>query len=120
MIASASRYTPIARPRTRLRCSFACDDGSISVPPSVRDLESFRAWVHSDSCPEKLRVFYLDGEVWIDMSKEQLFTHGALKGQFAMVLTGLLSEELPWYYFPDGSLLTSKRARLSGNPDGIL
>jgi Uma2 family endonuclease len=118
MLATARRRPAALPERKRLRCTFTADEGDISVPETVRDLESFRAWVHSDSVPEKLRLFYLDGEVWIDMSKEQLFTHVAIKDLFTAVLTQLVGEIASGYYFGDGSLLTSKRARLSGNPDG--
>jgi Uma2 family endonuclease len=96
-----------------------CDEGSITVPSSVEDLDSFRAWVHSEALPEKQRVFFLDGEVWLDMAKEQIFWHVALKTCFARVLSGFVEEADAGYFLTDGVLYSSVRGRLSGNPDGI-
>jgi hypothetical protein len=45
----------------------------VQIPDWVEDLESFRRWAHSDEFPETGRICYLDGEVWVDMSKEQFF-----------------------------------------------
>lgn len=44
----------------------------VSIPTWVVDLESFRRWCDADDFPEHGRVWYLKGEVWIDMSKERV------------------------------------------------
>jgi hypothetical protein len=46
----------------------------VRIPPEVKDLASFRRWVQSDRVPEDGRICFLNGEVWVDMSKEQAFT----------------------------------------------
>ena len=99
--------------------STVCLDSEIlTIPAWIRDLESFRRWASSEEAPEKCPVFYLAGEVWIDMSKEQIFSHVRLKQKFYQVL-GLLSERKKLgKFFPDGLLLTNEEADLSGNPDG--
>lgn len=99
--------------------STVCFDTEIlSIPAWIRDLDSFRRWATSDEAPENRPVFYLAGEVWIDMSKEQIFSHVALKQRFYQVL-GLLSDRKKLgKFFPDGLLLTNVDADLSGNPDG--
>lgn len=93
------------------------DRETIHVPVWVTDLESFRRWVRSDEVPESLPMFFLNGEVWIDMSKEQLFSHGRLKGEIARVLSNIAKERRSGVVFPDGVLLTNVAADLSGNPD---
>ena len=93
---------------------------SIQVPIWVSDLESFRQWMHSDESPEQTPVFYLAGEVWIDMSKQQLFSHVRLKQRFFEVLGPLARQQRLGDFFPDGLLLTNSDADLSGNPDGTL
>jgi len=54
-------------------------DGKISVPFWVIDIDSFRRWTDMDSFPEKGQVWWLRGEVWADMSKEQIFSHLGIK-----------------------------------------
>ena len=94
------------------------DDEAVHIPPWVCDLESFRRWAVSDEAPESIPVFFLAGEVWVDMSKEQLFTHGCLKQEFFQVLGQLVKRKRLGRFFPDGLLLSSEDADLSGNPDG--
>jgi len=89
----------------------------VSVPGWVTDLASFRRWAQSDDFPESGRICYLDGEVWIDMSKEQLFTHAGLKGEVASVLLTLVKREKLGRLFPDGVLLSSVEADISSQPD---
>jgi Uma2 family endonuclease len=90
----------------------------IHIPPWVTDLPSFRRWSDQEDFPDTGRVWYIHGEVWVDMSKEQLFTHIQVKDQFTQVLGALVQKnELGWY-FSDGLLLTNVSADISGNPDG--
>jgi len=37
-----------------------------------RDLQKFRAWAHSDEYPETGKIAYIDGEIEVDMSPEEL------------------------------------------------
>jgi Uma2 family endonuclease len=81
------------------------------------DLESFRRWADADDFPEDGRIWYLQGEVWIDMSKEQIFTHLAVKREFFYVLTGLVKAGDLGLFLPDGLLLSNVAADISGKPD---
>jgi Uma2 family endonuclease len=92
---------------------------SVHIPVWVIDLESFRRWVDSDEVPEDLRVCYLDGEVWVDMSKEQFFSHNDIKAEFTAVLRILVKAERLGRYATDGMLLTNVEANLSSGPDGV-
>ena len=58
----------------------------MQIPSTIHDLNSFRDWLDSDDVPEKLRIGYLDGEIWLDLSMEQIYTHVAVKGEFTAVL----------------------------------
>jgi Uma2 family endonuclease len=89
----------------------------VSVPSWVVDLESFRRWADADDFPDDGRAWYLKGEVWIDMSKEQIFTHLAVKREFFYVLTGLVKAENLGLFLPDGLLLSNAEADISGKPD---
>ena len=44
----------------------------VHIPDWVHDLSSFRRWADSDVFPEKGQIHHLNGEVWVDMSKEQV------------------------------------------------
>lgn len=94
------------------------DAAEVHIPAWVVDLQSFRRWVESDDLPEKTRIWYLKGEVWVDMSKEQIFSHIAVKFEYTLVIGGLVKAGQLGRYFPDGLLLTNVSADLSGNPDG--
>ena len=51
----------------------------VSVPGWVTDINAFRRWTDANDFPDKARIWWLKGEVWIDMSKEQIFTHVRVK-----------------------------------------
>jgi Uma2 family endonuclease len=88
------------------------------IPPWVTDLASFRRWSDQEDFPDTGRVWYIRGEVWVDICKEQLFTHIKVKDQFTRVLDALVEKEELGLYFSDGLLLTNVSADISGNPDG--
>ncbi|MGL4550474.1 MAG: Uma2 family endonuclease [Gemmataceae bacterium] len=90
----------------------------VSVPEWVNDLESFRRWTDDDDFPEHGRVAYLCGEVWIDLSKEQLFAHNRVKTICTTVLGGLVEAESSGLYFGDGAFLSNEEGDVSNQPDG--
>ncbi len=89
----------------------------VRIPQWVVDLESFRRWADAADFPEEGQIWYLKGEVWIDMSKEQIFTHLAVKREFFYVLTGLVKAGDLGLFLPDGLLLSNVEADISGKPD---
>ena len=91
---------------------------AVHVPVWVHDLVSFRHWMHSDEAPEKCPIFFLAGEVWLDLSKEQFFSHNQMKKAIFGVLAGL-EKQARGRFIPDGMLVTNEAAGLSGNPDGV-
>ena len=88
------------------------------IPSWVNDLESYRRWARTDDYPERGWVSFLNGEIWVDMSMEQLFTHNQVKTEFTVVLGGLMKGEELGYYFSDGVLLSNEDANISTEPDG--
>ncbi|MCI0682745.1 MAG: Uma2 family endonuclease [Gemmataceae bacterium] len=99
--------------------TFVVDDSTVVVPSSVNDHASFREWARSEDFPETGQVCYLNGGVWVDMSKEQVFTHNQVKHEIAFVLTRIIREENLGRYFPDGVLLSNDDADLTAQPDGV-
>lgn len=100
-----------------LMATVVAEIGEVSLPTWVKDLATFRQWTYSDDFPETGRIGYINGEVWIDLSGEQLFTHAGLKGEFIGVLGPLVKREKLGRFFPDGVMLTNVAAGLSCKPD---
>ena len=99
------------------RASVVIED-RVTVPSWVRDLDSFRRWVKSDELPESGR-FSFDGEIWVDLSREQLFTHSRVKLEYTTVLRLIEQAIDRGYLFPDGVLLSHAGAKLSTEPDAM-
>lgn len=93
-------------------------EDSVVIPDGISDLDAFRRWAHSDAFPEAGRICFLDDQVWVDMSKEQVFSHNQLKQEFNVVIGGLVKTERLGRFFPDGLLVTNDRAQLACQPDG--
>lgn len=97
----------------------ALDSTSFKLPVWVSTIGEFHEWLDSGDVPEKARVWFLNGEAWIDMSKEQLDSHLEVKGAITSVLWALTSSNSSGRVYPDGVLLTNRRAGISGNPDMV-
>jgi len=95
------------------------ESGAVAVPDYVyKSLDAFREWAGDNDLPEKTRVDFYKGKVWVDMGREQVFTRGALKTHIAIVLGGLIESYDLGRYWCNGVLVTNEEASLSGNPDG--
>ena len=97
--------------------TYVQEDEAIEIP-EFADLDAFRQWVDSDDYPEFGRVCYLDGEVWVDRSKEQLFTHNLVKCEYGSVLSVFSKAAKIGNFFTDGVLVSNVVANLSSKPDG--
>lgn len=113
--------TPSAQPHAdgTAGCTLLVPNHSVHVPASAFTMEGFRAWAKSGAVPENARVAFLDNQVLIDMTAEELQNHNLLK---AAIYGGLL----PWnvardlgLFFPDGALVTHVGAGISNIPDGV-
>src|SRR5260370_790088 len=91
----------------------------VCIPAWVDDLESFRRWARSDEFPERGWFSYLNGEIWVDLSMEELFSHNQVKMQFTAVVGGLIRIVETGYFVCDRMLLSNPAADLSTEPDGL-
>src|SRR5262245_5497730 len=124
-VPSAPRTVP---PRTRRasrrpgreesRMNVIVIEDKVRIPAGLDSLEAFRRWARSDDFPERGRYAYLNGELWVDLSMEQLFSHNLVKTQFTIDLGSLVRAAGLGYFFSDGTLLSSVEADLSTEPDG--
>jgi Uma2 family endonuclease len=92
---------------------------NVVVPHAVADLDSFHDWMRSGDFPESGRIDFLAGELWIDMSEEQLFSHVRVKGEFCRVLSNVERDRGRGFYLVDGARVSHPEADLSAVPDGI-
>ena len=92
------------------------------IPRDAYTLAGFRKWVLSDEFPEKQPVMFLNGEIYLYMPKEDVFTHAAVKTAVAGPIY-ILNQELDLGdFYVNGVLVTNVEADVSNNPDmvGIL
>jgi Uma2 family endonuclease len=93
---------------------------SLSIPQGIDSLAAFRRWVHGDdyAIPEHIPVHFLNGQVWIDDTMEEFFSHNRMK----VALVGLfliLEEEFRGTFGTDGIRFSNLSASFSTEPDGL-
>lgn len=98
---------------------FLLYDECVEVPDWVVDLESFRRWTDDDAFPERGQITFFKGDVWVDMSKEQLFDHNLVKTECTRVVANLEWVLENGLYFSDGAFLSNADADVSNQPDGV-
>jgi Uma2 family endonuclease len=92
----------------------------VRVPLEARSLEAFRRWALSPDFPERGRIDYLAGDIEVDMSPEDLYTHGVVKSAIAAKLHDLVVERDRGYVFIDCTRVSSPAADLSVEPDVVV
>lgn len=95
-------------------------DAWVSLPPTAYTLDGFRAWTQTGEYPERLRAAFIDGEIYLDMSQEEIFTHVDVKTEVTHVLVGLNQEIDLGRFFGDGTQIANKQANLVSQADGSL
>src|SRR5438046_1256139 len=76
--------------------------------PVMKDLASFRRWATSPRLPERGWFSYLAGQIWVDLSMEQL-SHNFIKMAVGTHLTVLARRERLGFDLGDRVLLTNAR-----------
>lgn len=94
-------------------------EGRARIPDGIADLESFRRWTQSTEFPDEGRFSYLDGQLWVDWSMEDLFSHNQVKAAVTFSIMALLRESPLGRFVPDCMRLSHLEAELSTEPDGL-
>lgn len=92
--------------------------GSLEIP-LVQSLDAFRAWAMSDDFPEQGRIDYIDGRIEVDMSPEDLYSHGAIKIELIRVLIQCVRDLGDGELFSDRTRVSTPEAALSSEPDVV-
>jgi Uma2 family endonuclease len=98
-------------------CQIILEGREILVPPSAHTLAGFRAWAKSDDFPERGRISFIDQEIIIDMSPEELETHNKVKVEVGYALVKLNKKRRLGEFYGDRTLVTNVAANLSTEPD---
>ncbi|HMC65644.1 MAG TPA: Uma2 family endonuclease [Gemmataceae bacterium] len=115
-----SRNGMVAIRRTRsAACAIVIPEHGIVIPGSAQTLAGFRAWAKSSASPEYGRISFLDGEIFIDMSPEELETHNAVKVEIDYGVVHLNKKRKLGKFYGDRTLLSNEAANLSTEPDSL-
>jgi Uma2 family endonuclease len=91
----------------------------IEVPMDLRGLADFRRWATSDGFPETGRIDYIAGRIDVNMSPEDLHTHGKLKTELVIVLGRWIKQEGLGEFYSDRARVSCVDAQLSAEPDVV-
>ncbi len=84
---------------------------------NLTSLEAFRAWITSDDAPEKGRIDYINGRIEVNLSPEDLYTHGTLKGAVYAAIYQIVRLNKLGHLFVDSTRISCPNADLSVEPD---
>ena len=87
------------------------------IPLGLSTWEEFQRWAGSSEFPQRGRIDYVNGNVEVDMSPEDLFTHGTVKGHVYAALLGRIEQLDLGHLFVDRTRVSLSRADLSVEPD---
>jgi Uma2 family endonuclease len=90
------------------------------IPVGVSDLDRFRRWTWDESFPERGRIDFVGGTVEVDLSPEDLYTHGAVKTTLTARLYPLIVDSGRGVLFSDRTRVVSPAAGLSVEPDVVV
>lgn len=86
--------------------------------PDVGSLAAFRAWAASEQFPATGRIDWVRSRIEVDMSPEDIFTHGSLKTEVVRVL-GTMAKSRGMHLFTGETRVTSEAGNLSVEPDVV-
>jgi Uma2 family endonuclease len=96
-------------------------DDSVRIPrQATRDLAGFRAWAISPRFPRHGRIDFLAGDLEVNMSPEELHTHGLTKSEIGAALHLLVARECLGNVYIDHARISSPSADLSVEPDVVV
>ncbi len=94
------------------------DGSEVLIPDWIVDNASFLRWAESDGAPERGKIGYFQGKVWVDQTMETDF-HNFIKSEVAFTVTHWAREQDLGRYYTDGMLFSCPEIQLSSEPDGM-
>lgn len=94
-------------------------DEGCEIPDGLRTLGSFRRWATSPDFPERGRVDWVSSRIEVDMSPEDLFTHGGLKVEVVRALANA-TKDRSMHVFTGETRVSSVDGDVSAEPDVVV
>ena len=85
--------------------------------PAIQDLEDFRRWATAEDFPETGRIDFVAGRIEVDMSPEELHTHGKPKTELVIVLGERIRSRQLGELYTDRTRVSCPDADVSAEPD---
>ena len=95
-------------------------DAEVAVPEAAFQFEGFRAWTLSDRFPQEGRISFIDGEVIVDISQEEITTHALVRTEIVRVLASINVDEEIGLVIGDGARVVHQSAGVSNIPDTVV
>lgn len=92
----------------------------LRIPSEIHRLAPFRLWSAGAEFPEEGRIDFLAGDIEVDLSPEDLHTHGTAKTEVAARLQLLVADPNRGQVFVDRARVVSSVANLSVEPDIVV
>jgi Uma2 family endonuclease len=93
------------------------DETAFDIPSGVDTLNGFRRWAYSRRFPQRGRISFLDGELEIDMSPEEIDSHSTLKDALLVAMSNFVEDRQLGRVFGDGVMLVNVLANIANEPD---
>ncbi|HJT33941.1 MAG TPA: Uma2 family endonuclease [Pirellulales bacterium] len=94
------------------------DAPALSVPLSAATLDGFIDWACSERFPKQWSASFIDNEIFLDISPEELETHARLNAEISRQIHTLVKTFDLGAFYPDRTLIANRAAGLSTEPDG--
>jgi len=94
------------------------DGSEVLIPDWIVDNASFLRWAESDDAPERGKIGYFQGQVWVDQTMESKL-HNLIKMAIARQVMNWSEDNDLGQYYGDGMLFSSPEHELSCEPDGL-
>lgn len=89
----------------------------LELPLDIRNYADFRKWAVSDEFPEVGRIDFVGGNIEVDISPEEMYSHNAVKVEISRVLANINKAKSLGELYTDGVRVSSDVASLSAEPD---
>lgn len=93
------------------------DEIAVDIPAGIDSLEDYRRWAFSPRFPQRGRISFLDGELEIDMSPEEIDSHATLKGSLTVSMYNFVEMHDLGRIFADGVMIVNPQANIANEPD---
>ncbi|MFV2067167.1 MAG: Uma2 family endonuclease [Pirellulales bacterium] len=91
----------------------------VEIPLDVGSFGAFRRWALSDAFPQQGRIDFVGGRIEVDMSPEELFSHGTLKTVLVSKLFSRIERDDLGHLFTDSTRVSHPASGLSVEPDVV-